>query len=149
MLKEGLSKVQGSEAFKAYKQSAPGIYLSSVFIILLNTQIEMLQYNYYHEAGHKIAVFDSYGKVSESGVFQKEEKKLEPLDIDAVKIDVEKAVAAADKSAEKVIAVLQMLDGKPVWNLSFLKMPDVVNVKVDAVTGKVIEEKTEKILITG
>ncbi len=106
--------------------------------------------DFYSKEKHKLYIYSKVnGKVvvQEDEIFQKEEKPLEELDLDKVKVGYEEAVQKVEVSKEKIITILQVINGKIVWNLTVL-MPtlELYNLKIDAVSGETISEKKENIM---
>ena len=101
----------------------------------------------------KIHSFLPDGSVKEDKLFGNE--GLKELDLDEVKVDLAHAEQTVEKvrdekypniEADKVIVILNNTD-KVVWNITWLtKDFKVFNVKVDAVSGDVINEKCESVL---
>jgi uncharacterized membrane protein YkoI len=75
------------------------------------------------------------------------------LDLENVNVKVEKAIEIAreelklhNDETDKRIILLQNLDGNMVWNITLLtKHMNMMNIKVDAETGKIIGESFQSI----
>lgn len=106
--------------------------------------------DFYSEAKHKIFTYTKVnGKfvVEEDDIFQVDKTPLEKLDIDKVCVDYDDAVQKISVDKERVIAILQVINGTIVWNLTVLTPAlELYNLKIDAVTGNVLSEKKENIM---
>ena len=117
------------------------------------------QFNYFDSESKKTTAFE-VGKeikiVSQSKIFQKEKIDPKEVNLDEVKIDMEKAFSIIDELKEKkykgqtenkFIITLQNINNQLVWNITYLTTElNFLNVKIDANDGKIIEEKYESIL---
>lgn len=86
-------------------------------------------------------------------IFKEKATKIEDLKIEDIKIDFNEALEKAEESlkknneeATKIIVILQK-QNKTSWNISFItKKFNMINIKIDAVNGKILEEKTIPLL---
>ena len=105
--------------------------------------------DFYDPKKHKILTFtkvDGKTKSQEDDIFQKEDKDIEELDLERVKISRLEALEQLGESADKVITIIQVIDSKVVWNITVITSSfDVYNVRVDAETGEKISEHKESI----
>lgn len=118
------------------------------------------QIDYYSPEKHKITSFAfSKGSVDvkeDQEVFQKNHAELKELKLDKVKIDFDKAIGIIEElrkkkypaeRANKIIVLLQDIDGGCLWNITYLTTSfNIWNVKVDAVDGKIKSEKLESVI---
>ena len=106
--------------------------------------------DFYSKEKHKIYTYfkkDGKIEVTEDGIFQKETKALEELDIDKVKVEYEEAVEKVTVGKEKLITILQVINGKIVWNITALTPTlELYNLKVDAESGEVLSESKENVM---
>jgi len=145
-----LKEIEQSESFKQFKEQHSDAELVAGFFILdFKDKREESTIDY--KAGDKIFTFT----ISNEGLFSVKEddildktkslNKLNPeITIDAVdlKAKVEKALKDNEVSGnlEKIIAVLQEMDGKTVWNLTcMVEGMKIVLIHIDAISGEVIK----------
>lgn len=158
-LKEGLKELQKAEEFKNFKKKNPKAYLASCVTIVEGKNVGDWQVGYYIPKKHKITSFvlkEHIESKGEDDVFQKEKTSIKKLNLKKVKINLSKALEILEKLRKKkysgefpnkVIAVLQVIEDEPVWNLTLLTTTlKVLNVKLDAVNGSVISDKIENFL---
>ena len=146
---EVIEKVESSEAFRKFKDKHPKAYLCAAFFILDYEAKDAKKQIDYYVSDENVMTFSMDGdniKDLEAKLPKKE--KIPEILREQVKLDEDKAIEIGKKESEigeftKVIAVLQTLDGKPVWNLSCLKGLQMMRYHVSAEDGKVI--KKEKI----
>tara|TARA_Y100000310_G_C20524156_1_gene735169 strand:- start:14 stop:445 length:432 start_codon:yes stop_codon:yes gene_type:complete len=105
--------------------------------------------DFYDPKKHKILTFtriDGKIKSQEDEIFQKEDKDIEELDLEKVKISRLEALDKLEEAADKVITIIQVIDSKILWNITVITSTfDVYNVKIDAVTGDKISDHKESI----
>ena len=123
----------------------PGAYLVSCFLMNDTWRID-----YYSPTKHKIITyFIEGGKLEHTidNIFQKEQKPLEELQLKKIKVSYSHALKKVRADTDKSIIILQVIEGKIVWNITVLT-PEfhVYNLKVDAVTGKTLSEEEENIM---
>jgi Zn-dependent metalloprotease len=150
-LKELHDAVQNSKEFKEWHKKNSDFYLCSFFTIL-NEQ--GWQVDYYSPSKDRIASFTYDKKIkildTDSKIFKKEGLKVDKLNLDDIKINLKKAldivIKLRDKKyknekANKIIIILQNIK-KPLWNITYLTSTfNILNVKIDAKSGKILEEK--------
>lgn len=149
MFQEELDLIKNSKQFK------PDLYLCSVFMLS-----EKTQFDFYSKKTKLVTSFAVEGKKvsllqKNEKVFQKEKQDLEKLDLDSIKIDLKKALELINKLVKdkypketliKKIIILQQ-NKVPIWNISSITTSlNIINVKINAVNGSIIEEKLEPIL---
>ena len=156
---ELLKKLEASEKFKEWKNKNPGFYLSSCFSMLAKNksgQPQVWQFHYYNKAKDKIVTFDCTKSIKiepASKVFKKKESKVEPLQIDKVKIDFAQAVKKVyslekykDNDFVQEIIILQQIK-EPIWNISLITGTySILNLKFSAVSGNIQHESFESLL---
>ena len=147
-LKQQLKELQETEQYKVFQKDNPDIFLSSCFFITDKIENQNWELNFYSPLKHKHILFKE--TVEEQEVFQKEEHKLEELDLDEVKITLEDAWKTTETevkphSLAKAIVVLQVQE-KVIWNITYITNElKFINLRIDAKTGEVIK-KTENSL---
>ena len=148
ILKEFLEDLESSKEFKTFKEKAPLAYNTSACYI-----DEVWQLDFYDPNTDKMTSFtkkDDEIISQESEVFRKEKKEIPELKIKDIKIDLiqaEKLIEQThpDKPTNKII-ILQQKEN-PFWNITYLTTKlDLLNIKINAITGKIIEEKIESAL---
>jgi hypothetical protein len=148
ILKEFLKDLEITKEFKKFKEEAPLAYNTSACYI-----DKVWQLDFYDPNTDKMTSFtkkDDEIVSQTSEVFRKEKKDIPELKIENIKVDldqVEKLIEQKhpDKPTNKII-ILQQKDN-PFWNITHLTTKlDLLNIKIDAVTGKIVEEKIESAL---
>lgn len=148
--KDDVGRIMNSEIFKNLNKK---LYLCSCFSI-----DDDWQYDFYDKKSKKITSFKLDNEIrvvdEESKVFQKEDVELEKLDLEDIKVDLAEALLKVEKirkektseGINKKIIILQCIE-VPLWNISFLTSGfNILNVKINAVDGKIISEKFESLL---
>lgn len=143
-----LEKTKSSKEYINYVKYNPDAYLCSVFIADSG-----IQFSFYSKKTKLATSFKvENNQVSLAGkdekIFQKEKKDLEELSLKEVSIGLKKAkdiVSSLIKekypheALTREIIILQKLDKKIVWNITRITTAfNIVNVKIDAVTGKIL-----------
>jgi len=150
-LKKLYDNVRDSKEFKDWHKKNQDFYLCSFFTIL---DEQGWQVDYYSPSKDRITSFICEKKVKmlniDSKIFKKEGLKVDKLDLGEIKIDLKKALNIVldlknkkypNEKANKIIIILQKIK-KPLWNITYLTSTfNILNVKIDAKSGKVIEEK--------
>ena len=148
-----ITKLNKSPTFKKFISKNPNAYLAAGFFVLeLDTKKIMHQLDYFIPTSKKMATFILDGKIqtkeSEAAnqtVPQKIDQKVN-LDLDIIRGIVEDEMKnnTVTSKLNKIIAVLQTLDGKLVWNLNCITNDmGVIKVHLDDKTHSVL--KFEKI----
>ena len=121
-----------------------GRYLVSCFL-----QDNSWKIDHYDPKEHKIYTYTKVdGKIviNKDDIFQKENKKLEKLDIEKIKIGKLEALDKLSMSGEKMILILQVLDGKIIWNITVITPEfDIHNTYINAETGEILKESKDNI----
>lgn len=121
-------------------------YLVSCFLMNKEWRID-----FYSPKEHKmITFFKQNGKLQnqKDEIFQKEQKPLEELNLNRVKVHYLEALEKVSvEGGDKSIIILQMIEGIPTWNITILT-PEfkVYNLKVNAENGEIISEEEENIM---
>ena len=157
-LKKAVKKLQDAQEFKNFKKKNPGAYLVSCIIITDGKKTGDWQVDYYQPKKHKITTFileDELWLKREDDIFQKEKTGLKELKLNKVKISMDEMLELMEKLRKKkypgdcpnkIISILQNLDGKTIWNVTSLTSTlKIWNIKLDAENGRVIEEKIENV----
>ena len=156
--KEVYAKLTESSEFKGWKEKNPKPFLAHFFNQLdANYRQSDWEIGFYNKEKDKIITFvvGVAGVVvkPEDEVFKKEEHHVKELEIEKVKVDLEEAIKTFKKCQEekypgqwpmKIFVILQELDEGIVWNLtSATKTFSALNIRINAVDGKIISDKCE------
>ena len=158
-LKKLVKELEVSKEFKSFKKDNPDAYLASCVIIVEGKNFGEWQIDYYLPEKHKMTSFvmkEPLQVLNEQDIFQKEKVKVKELELKDVKVGLKKALSLLEAFRKKkyetefpgkVIVVLQVLEDGPVWNLTLLTATlKVLNVKMDAINGKVSSDTIESFL---
>ena len=93
---------------------------------------------------------------AEENIFKEEHQEVKELDVEKIKISMEKALEIAEKVQQeeyksdpvmKKILIIQNIDLGQVWNITFITQTfKTLNIKIDADSGKVIEHKANSLM---
>ena len=157
-LKQILELIEDSSVFKNWKDNHNTSYLCAFFRTVGNTDNPEWQVHYYQPENDTISVFSVGNEVKiveeDSEILKNKEDKVKELNLDEVKIDFIHALEITDQIDKKYsnetitkrIVILQKLN-KIVWNVTYMTGAfNLLNVKVDAATGEVIEESKTSLL---
>ena len=155
MLMEAVAAIRetGSSAeFKNWKKENPDAHLTSAFSMFSEGDERNWLISYYSGGKDTITTF-SRESSKEDEAFKKE-GGIPELKLDCVKFGEENALKEARKvlsekygeKPQKVVMVLQSLEGKALWNMTFITAAfRVVNIRASASTGKVISHNAAAI----
>ncbi len=156
LILNSIKTLEESEIFKNWKQKHDKFYICSVFLIMDHVN-ESPQIDYYDPDKDRITnfVIDKNIKITEDEkIFKKEKHKIKKLDLSKVKISLEQALSKVEnlliekykETAHRKIVVLQNLE-REVWNITSLTTNlNILNVKIDATNGDIVEERLNSIL---
>lgn len=157
-LKKAIKGLQKNKEFKEFKKKNPKAYLASYVVIIDGKKVGDWQIDFYQPGKHKMTTFilkEVIELKGEDDIFQKEKAEVKELKLNEVKInlnDMLKLVEEFRKEKypgefpDKIVAVLQNLNEKVVWNVTCLTATlKILNIKLDAKNGKVLEEKIENV----
>lgn len=152
MLKSSLEKIKDSNEFREWKSAHIRGYLADVFF-----NDDIVQFDFYDPETDKMTSFrfeDDVVFSEESEVFRKEKKEIKELSLDLVKVSLDRVEELIEKlmdndykdeGIQKKLVILNMIDF-PVWNVTYVTTKlNVLNVKVNAASGEIIEHKSESI----
>ncbi len=152
-LKNTVEKVEECEDFVNWKSEHQEGYLVSAFF---NNKIGEWQIHYYDPAKDEMSVFNIENDVisiDSDEIFRKEKTKINELHLEDIKIEsvdelIKKLVDEkynSEEEANKIIIIQQT--EFPVWNVTYVtKALNVLNVRINAITGEIIEEHFESIM---
>ena len=107
------------------------------------------QFDYYSKSKDKITCFiikDKEIQKKEAEIFRKDQCEILKLDLNHVKIPIEKALEKINqKTKEKpneIIIVLQVINKKETWNITYLTTSfKTINTKINTKSGKIISQE--------
>lgn len=160
-----LEIVEGSKEYQAWKKKNPQGYLSH-FFCPISADCELKsdwEIGFYAPNSEKMTVFACGEAVTvkenDDDVFKKPEQRVEKLDIDSVKINFAKAAEVFGTQVEELFpkagrgdgfVILQNLDGKSLWNLTFITRDlKFINIKIDASTGEIADHLSMDLIDRG
>ncbi len=140
-----IRETESSEEFKNWKKENPDAHLASAFAMFSDGEERNWLISYYNCKKDTITTFS--GESSNEEEAFKKEGDIPELKLEDVKLGEEGALKEARKvlseeygeKPQKVVMVLQNLEGKVLWNITFITAAfKVVNARVSASTGTVI-----------
>ena len=158
-LKKEIEEIKKSKEFIEYKDKNEESYLSSCFLFYEDSENALWQFNFYNPKEDNMTIFMHEKEIEVKGpekIAREKESKVEELDIKRVKLSFDKALEKINKLRDKkykneipdkTIVVLQSLNKKVVWNISFLtQQSNLLNFKVNASSGKILEHKLNSVM---
>ena len=150
-------RIEESKEFKEFKKKNPKAYLCAGFFVLHYEQGKNAHQMDFCLPNGKIATFilEEGIKMNISESPFKVKAKLEEipstakLDLDALKgiVEDEMKNRTVTESVKKIIAVLQILDGRLVWNLNCIAGGlNIIQVHVDDVDGNILKFEKHSIM---
>jgi len=161
ILKQTIRMVEQSKAFKSFIKKHPDYYLAHCFTMLDERERKYgWELGYYSEKTDKLVVFETKPSIRmrpEDEVFKKS-GIIKKLELSKVRISVSKALDICnrllkDKYPKQVITkriiILQRLKNQ-VYNITLITSSfNILNIKVDSVTGGVLQENIQSIMSLG
>lgn len=158
-LNSSIEKLSNSPAFQSFKSRNKPAYLTAGFIVI-DLAENPWQLDFYNPKKHKITTFviedEHILEKPVDDVFQKTKKKLTRLELSKIRISFEtakdmisslKTNKYPDNSFTKTICIIQPFNQLTVWNITCLSdAMNVLNVKINAVDGQIVEEKLTNIM---
>ena len=144
-IKHELERIHDSAEYKTCKEQNPDLILVSAFFMGTDLNEVNWELTFYSKEKHKNFLFKE--EEEEHEIFQKEEHALEELDISKVQMTLEEAWTKTEGLAQghslaKAIVVLQVQEGKVIWNITWITNElKFMNVRLDAVTQEVIKHE--------
>ena len=148
--KETISELKKSGEYKKFQKENPDAYLCAGFFVINEGQTEQRQIDFWAKKDKIAAFIFQKDKDGKETVMLKEEEPLKQAAMEKISekisFDIEDAEKIINKEAEKermkitkIIAILQISDGKQVWNLTAL-MPSLfmLRMRID-MHGDIIE----------
>ncbi|MBN2052443.1 PepSY domain-containing protein [Candidatus Woesearchaeota archaeon] len=160
-IKDALKKVEASRAFKQFRKEHKDYYLVHCFAMVAEGEKDYKwELGYYSEKRDKLVVFEAGQEITmrpEEDAFKKE-GTIKKLELGKVKASVAKVLKACDelvqkkypgKSITKRIIILQNLETQ-VYNITLVTLSfDILNIRVDAVSGKILSDNIQNIMSLG
>lgn len=161
---EVLQNLEQSTSFKNWRKSNKLDYFVHAFKLLMDGTDDEWQLGFYNREKDTITTFVTDGiKVAlreDEEVFKKDKNSILEVKMDNVNVLFEKIMATAGhyqwkkypkESSIKKIAILQNIKRYGiVWNITFITQTfNALNMKINASTGKIIEEKLAPIISFG
>lgn len=142
--KQALSKLQASEVFRSYQRKNADSYLTN------SLYIDEWQINYFSPKTNVVTSFIIDSKISKK-TLESGNKKFQKLNSIKIIVDINAALTISkiqDKEGT-VIIIIQTENSIPVWNIS-IPTPSlkVINVKISAETGEILEKSEKNIIET-
>jgi hypothetical protein len=160
--KHKVSKVESSPKFSSFIKSNPHYYLVHIFSVKDDNPSSVWQIGYYSKDTDKIIVFEDNEAASEIIVHEpeealKEENYIQRLNIEDLGVSFSDAVSICEEVIKeyykreitsKHIFLLQNLpEFGNVWNITIVTLTfNVINVKIDAQSGKVLKHTRENLM---
>ncbi len=147
-----IRKTESSPEFVGWKKANPDAYLTSAFSMFSDEKEMAWLISYY--SGKKETITTFSGESSKEEEAFKKEKGIPELRLEEVKVGEEAALKAAKEvlagdygeKSQSVVMVLQNIDEKALWNITFMTEAfKVVNVRVSASSGKVLSHNASAI----
>ena len=151
---EEYKRLINSEKFKSWRNKNKDSYLSSVFFLKDNERSSGLQFDYYLPKKKRMTTFivDNNIKVTKDQKIFTTSDKIDEIDLKDIKFSFDNVVKLVmpkyrDKRFVKEIIIVQSLNSKLLWNVSLVTSDfNLINIKIDAVNGKIIEETSSSLL---
>lgn len=142
--KQALTQLHNSEIFKIYQKNNATSYLTN------SLYIDEWQINYFSPRTQQITTFIINSKIKKK-TLEAENKKFPKLNNKKINIDMKKALEISKKDKKpkeaKTIVILQTENSQPIWNISIpLPSLKIINIKISAETGKVLERSEKNII---
>jgi len=146
--KETLSELKKSSEFKEFRKENPDAYLCAAFFVI-NEKIEQRQIHFWlKEAKIATFIFNEDKTITlkkeeplKRDIMQKLDEKIN-FDIEDIQRLIEKEIKKdkQDVQISKIIAILQVLDDKQIWNItSLLSGLSMLRIHIN-MDGKILEK---------
>ena len=158
-VQESFDAVAQSDDFKRWHDKNKSSFLCSLFKIKDQDKETGYQVDFYSKGSETISSFViENGKaklaLEDAKVFKKDEDEVEELNLADIKVSEHDAIKNVEQirkkkyAQEKFIKHIIILQHKkvPIWNISAITVSlNVLNAKIDAKTGKVIQESLQSL----
>ncbi len=142
--KQALSKLHSSEIFRDYQKKNPSSYLTN------SLYLNEWQINYFSPKTSVITSFIINNKIKKK-TLEANNKEFPVLNKSKINFDIEKALSVSvdnfSRSESVTIIIIQTENSVPIWNIS-IPTPSlkVINIKVSAETGEILERSEKNII---
>lgn len=150
-------KLSSSAEFKGFKLKNKSAFLTACFLVVEGGS---WQFDFYDSKSKLVTSFEVSDviKVSPADkVLRDKDSAISELELPKVKVGFDKALKLSqdfiafhypsDKFFTKTIVILQNFKGSVIWNFTFLTSTlKLINIKLDAVSGKVLSHVEESFL---
>lgn len=156
-LKNIISLIENNEQYIEWKKNNPETYLVHVFKMLDQPNKDEVQIGYYNKTNKLITTFvlnekdNEINQNPESETFKETEDHIKELDLNKVEINFATLMNKIEKIRQekytshlpdKTFFILQNIDNQIMWNFTIIaKTLSIVNIKIDATNGNVIDDK--------
>lgn len=150
---EFFKKLEKSKEFKSWSKENKDWFLYNCFTII-DKEEDFWQFDFYNKKLNKITSFKVSEDIEifpEDDIFSDGKRAIKKLDLKDIKIEFNEVSTKLRKKHKtqgivKEIVILQNSGGL-VWNISLLTSTmTIINTKISASTGKILEEKSESVL---
>ena len=159
-IKSVIKKLDNNKEFKKWKADNKDFYLVHAFKMLDECNKDEWQIGYYDSKEDKMVTFivekDDIKMVPEREIFRKEKQEIKKIDLNRIKISLEKILDLAKdftnkeycgEKSLKTIILLQNLDIGQVWNITFLTNSfKTLNLKINSENGKILKHELTSLL---
>ncbi len=165
-IKELISGLEQNKVFADWKKKNASAYLSYLFRTYEDSANQNAwsdwQVGYYEPKEDRLATFilgkdDNVILQDHEEVFKKPDTKVRELELGKIKIDYKQALEVArdfqkanytHEMVGKILCILQDLENfNNIWNITYVTLAfNTLNIKIDAVSGKVLEHKLTSLL---
>jgi len=153
-IKELVKKLEGFQEYKGWKKENYASSLVHIFKMFDEANKDEWQIGFYN-SDDTITTFiignECIRMIPKAEIFKEPNTKIQKLDIDGVKIELDDALGKARKFQEKEypnekpikeIVILQNLDIGQLYNITLVTRAfNTLNMKVDAKTGKIVKHQ--------
>ncbi len=160
-IKNTIKDIENSKDYQDWHSKNKSSYLCSAFLISENiNEINTgWQIDYYNPEDSKITSFIMIGNslqiMPPEEVFQKEKTKIKELNLNDIKIDLNKAIETSKKlikdkykneNPDKIIVVLQVLEAI-LWNITYLTSTfNIINIKINAIDNEILADSLTSVM---
>lgn len=150
-LKDVLKRLESSSEFNEWKKSNKDCFLAHAFVMLDDLNANIWQIGFFDAEKNLMTTFivePSAIKVIPDQEVLKSDVEIVPLDCDklvvsvAVAMNLSTSLLRREYSAQKIVKsffIIQQHNGLPVYNITFFTQAfKTINVKIDAVDGKIL-----------
>ena len=142
------------EKFKSWHNKHKDSYLCSVFLLKDEEKSSGWQFDYYLQKKKRMTTFivDKNIKMNKDQKIFSTSDKIDEINLHDIKFKFDEVVKLVmpkykNKKFVKEIIIIQSLNSKLLWNVSLVTTDfNLINVKIDAINGKILEETSSSLL---